>query len=597
VPVLRPFSPEAAPFDAASRYDLARSALTYFVRQQGLFPGQGVYLLPAPVWWTSQGLEEEDEVEAAAEGRRWDLRVPGSLPIYLLAGVDPSDWLDPRGTTVRVDGVPLPDLDRYVHRGVPAIAGGRLQDVAVLDLVFAPPPAGKYHLEVQAALPAGGVSTLVYDLTVAEPDALGPGLLQAEGGALYAVLGHERLRVPDGLALGAYGFTMADAVPAGPETLAAIPEGDPLPALREGMLIRAPGTTSVFRLQGGRRVRMRGLPESRALEINGPLLNGIPPLLQDGMVVQGGTPDVFLVEEGQLRKVPDWVWLLMRGYRPEDAIRVPDRILYTLPQNSPQWVMPGGAWHDAVFASAVLARTMPYRVFLPPSYDTPAGAGRRYPVVYLLHGMSGRYDEWSGYGVEEVANQLMADGELPEMILVLPQGGLGYWMNQDGPGGTQWAEYVARDLVSHVDATYRTIARREARAVGGLSMGGHGAIQLALTYPDIFSVAGAHSPSIRGRESAPAYFGADRAAFARRDPISLVRETDLATPPRFWIDIGADDPWRPAAEALREAIEEKGWASEWHVFPGEHDGWYWGDHLWEYLPFYGDAFRANGVAP
>ena len=110
----------------------------------------------------------------------------------------------------------------------------------------------------------------------------------------------------------------------------------------------------------------------------------------------------------------------------------------------------------------------------------------------------------------------------------------------------------------HVDATYRTIARREARAVGGLSMGGHGAVQLALTYPDLFGVAGVHSPSIRGRDSAPAYFGSDEAAFARRDPISLVRDADLAAPPSIWIDVGEDDPWRPGAEALRQALDRAG---------------------------------------
>ena len=61
--------------------------------------------------------------------------------------------------------------------------------------------------------------------------------------------------------------------------------------------------------------------------------------------------------------------------------------------------------------------------------------------------------------------------------------------------------------------------------------------------------------------------------------------------------MGEDDPWRPGAEALRQALDEKGWAHEWQVFPGEHDGWYRGDHLWEYLPYYGRAFRQQGTAP
>jgi S-formylglutathione hydrolase FrmB len=218
-------------------------------------------------------------------------------------------------------------------------------------------------------------------------------------------------------------------------------------------------------------------------------------------------------------------------------------------------------------------------------------------VIYLLHGQSGRYDEWSGYGVEMVANDLWSGGKLGAVIMVAPQGGLGYWMNQDGGAlrGTQWGDYVAKDLVRHMDGTYRTIARRDARAIGGLSMGGHGALQLALNYPETFGTAGAHSPSIRAEGSAPAFFGTG-SFFLNRDPVSLVGRSEIKQPPRLWIDAGTNDPWRPAAEALHKALVAKGWPHEWRVFTGEHDGWYWGDHLWEYLPFYSGAFTAAGVS-
>jgi enterochelin esterase-like enzyme len=112
---------------------------------------------------------------------------------------------------------------------------------------------------------------------------------------------------------------------------------------------------------------------------------------------------------------------------------------------------------------------MPYRVYLPPDYDAPADAGRRYPVIYLLHGNGGRCDEWSGYGLQEVANQLVQDGRFGHTIVVMPQGGRSYWVNHEG--GLPWGDYVVRDVVRHVDATYRTIARREARAIGGSPWG------------------------------------------------------------------------------------------------------------------------------
>jgi enterochelin esterase-like enzyme len=382
------------------------------------------------------------------------------------------------------------------------------------------------------------------------------------------------------------------------------------------MLVRAEDQAAVFRLEAGKRRRVEkeaaAVPAVLQAEMEGagrrsagaagdvrileaPVLQSIPPALAADMLIKGLGPDVFHVDgsnDNTLRRVPDWKWVSDRRLRPSDVLHVPDRIVATLPQNSPHWAQPGGAWSDRSFRSDVLGREMPYRVYLPPKYDAPEEAARRYPVLYLLHGMSGRYDEWSGYGVEEVANELLADGKIGRTIIVLPQGGQGYWMNQDG--GTPWGDYVVHDLVQHVDATFRTQPRREARAIGGLSMGAHGALQLALNHPTVFGIAGAHSPSLRTREDAPAYFGSD-AGFADRDPITLVREAPSLAPPYIWIDAGRKDFWRPGAEALHEALAERGWGHEWHVLPGEHDGWYWGEHLWEYLQYYSSAFARGGA--
>ena len=103
------------------------------------------------------------------------------------------------------------------------------------------------------------------------------------------------------------------------------------------------------------------------------------------------------MEGAHLRKVPDWVWLLMRGHKPEEAVRVPERILVTLPQNSPQWRIPGGPTWTAPSSPPSWGARCPTGCSCPPA-TTPCGRRRRYPVVYLLHGMGGRFDEWSGYG-------------------------------------------------------------------------------------------------------------------------------------------------------------------------------------------------------
>jgi enterochelin esterase-like enzyme len=616
---LRPFPPGEAPFAADGRRELARDALTYFVRQHGLFPGRGVYILPAAAWLA--------EVDAMApgepDGGTWTLHVPASVPLYLLAHADPAGSLDPAGTTITLDGVPLTDVAAYVHEGVPALAAGRMRDFAVLDLVLAPPAPGRHRLEVATVVaglggeapPSGAdsaplepgapwLSRLTYDLIVSPVDALGPLLLSDGGGAIFAIQGPERRRVPDESTWRVLGYEPAAIITAGPAVLAVLPEGEPLPALRSGMTLRQADDRAVYQLEGGRRHRAVAVAEmaGEATVVDWPVLQTIPPALAEGMVVRSEGPAVYLVDGGSLRQAPDWEWLQQRGYGSAAAVYVPERLLAGLPRNSPQWAMPGGRWQDRTFFSDSLGRTMPYRIYLPPSYPGEGATGPAtgpttaggYPVLYLLHGMGGRYDEWSGYGVELVANQLLVEGALPEMIIVLPQGGLGYWMNQEGREGARWGDYIARDLVAHVDATYATIPWREGRAIGGLSMGGHGALQLALGYPEVFGVAGAHSPSLRGPDDAPAYFG-DEASFAQRDPPALVRAAELARPPQIWIDFGEGDPWLPAAGRLRRALEERGWAYHWQTFAGEHDGWYWGDHLWDYLLFYGQAL-GRGLA-
>jgi enterochelin esterase-like enzyme len=72
-------------------------------------------------------------------------------------------------------------------------------------------------------------------------------------------------------------------------------------------------------------------------------------------------------------------------------------------------------------------------------------------------------------------------------------------------------------------------------------------------------------------------------------------DTTLSVPPIIWLDTGETDTWRANAEALHLALDERGWAHEWHVFGGEHDGWYWGEHLWEYLQYYSSAFEKGGI--
>src|SRR6266542_717242 len=390
--------PAAAPLDGAGRRDLANDALTFFVRQQGLFPGRWVYQLPVPAWLGGY--------EGRSASVSWDVTVAGSTPIYLLAHAEEGGDLDPSAVTVTVDGAPLPGLSAY-EDNMEALWGGRMRSVSVLGLVFAPPPAGSYRIDVRTT--AGSVSVATYRVTVQEPDSFGPMLLRESARIYYAICGSERRLIPDAETRRALGFAAGGAVTASADLLAALPLGGPVTALRDGVTIGLPGARTAFTLRGGKRaqVRVNDNPDLSIQAVDRLTLQSIPPELTNGMVINCALPDVYQVDRLSLRKVPSWKWFEEKGITFDEVVYVPDRIIAAMPQNSPHWMQPGGVWMDRTFHSEMLGRTMPYRLYLPEGYET---SGRRYPVIYLLHGQSGRYDEWSGYGVEMVANGLWTDG-------------------------------------------------------------------------------------------------------------------------------------------------------------------------------------------
>ncbi len=121
-------------------------------------------------------------------------------------------------------------------------------------------------------------------------------------------------------------------------------------------------------------------------------------------------------------------------------------------------------------------------VYVPDSYDQN---NREYPVVYLLHGLNGSESDWTEKKGDAhlTVERMAAEGKLPECIVVMPSdGGYGhgtFYMDwYDGTGNFE--QYIICDLIPFIDSTYRTIASREGRAVCGLSMGGYGAVMLAL---------------------------------------------------------------------------------------------------------------------
>lgn len=171
----------------------------------------------------------------------------------------------------------------------------------------------------------------------------------------------------------------------------------------------------------------------------------------------------------------------------------PDSGLHSIPSLSLNSGVPahGTIVEDSLISPALNGERRSFLVYLPPSYSTPRGLTRRYPTLYLLHGSpGGEYDWLTGGKADQSADTLIALRKIPELILILPDGNgrsgeTSEWGNSFD--GHQLMEtFVAGDLVRFVDQHYRTLADPAHRGIGGLSMGGFGAMNIAVHHPEIF---------------------------------------------------------------------------------------------------------------
>jgi len=131
-------------------------------------------------------------------------------------------------------------------------------------------------------------------------------------------------------------------------------------------------------------------------------------------------------------------------------------------------------------------------IYLPPSYDTSEA---HYPVVYLLHGAGADETTYAELGIPSLLDELITAGEMEEMIVVMPDGSNKYggssYANSELTGN--YEAYITEEIVSHIDANYRTIVGPDSRGIVGASGGGHSAVTLAMKYPDVFGAVACHS--------------------------------------------------------------------------------------------------------
>ena len=154
---------------------------------------------------------------------------------------------------------------------------------------------------------------------------------------------------------------------------------------------------------------------------------------------------------------------------------------------NPAWGPQSKVVTDSIY-STVLKTHRAYTIYLPQSYDKEAD--RKYPILYLLHGMSGVNTSWfTDQRVKDVMDQLTASGEACEMIIVSPNAGgnpATCWNGYFNMPGWAYEDFFYKEFMPYIEKTYRVVGDRQHRAVAGLSMGGGGTTSYAQRYPDLY---------------------------------------------------------------------------------------------------------------
>ncbi len=134
-------------------------------------------------------------------------------------------------------------------------------------------------------------------------------------------------------------------------------------------------------------------------------------------------------------------------------------------------------------------REMPYRVILPPNYNN-SDEIIRYSVVFLLHGLTGHYSNWTD------KTKLTEYAAKHNFIIVTPEGDNGWYSDSVSVPNDKYESYIVKELIPEIDKKFRTISDRDHRFIAGLSMGGYGSVKFGLKYPEMFSLIGSFSGAL-----------------------------------------------------------------------------------------------------
>lgn len=237
--------------------------------------------------------------------------------------------------------------------------------------------------------------------------------------------------------------------------------------------------------------------------------------------------------------------------------------------------VPHGTVAKVWYHSDVMGKDRRMSVYTPAGYDEGT---KKYPVLYLLHGMGGDEEAWLCTGrAAQILDNLIAQGKAEPMIVVMPNGNM---LHQSAPGESVEGMYKPyncgsfdtsteaqfKDVISYVDSHYRTIKKSSSRAIAGLSMGGFHSYTISLNYPKTFDYVGLFSAAIAIGQTPENALLKD----AYQDMDKKMDVLFQNNPKLYYIAIGKDDFLFKQNEELRSQLDAKGYKYEYIETPGGH---------------------------
>jgi S-formylglutathione hydrolase FrmB len=256
--------------------------------------------------------------------------------------------------------------------------------------------------------------------------------------------------------------------------------------------------------------------------------------------------------------------------------------------------------------SRVLGQSVRYCALLPASYDTEKT--RRYPVLYYLHALGDNEQSLINLGGWNLVDNLREERKVGEFLIFAADGGRTFYINSRD-GKLRYEDFFIREFVPAMEAKYRARGGRASRSVTGVSMGGYGALHLALKYPQMFCAVSSHMGALikqipaaltdarelgRGLSFLGDVFGRpfDRAFWDRNSPFTLAREAKGLARLKIYFDCGDQDGFGfdDGTRAFHELLKSRGVAHEFHIYPGGHDWNFVSEHMGASMQFHSRAF-------